>query len=137
MIQGFKDFIMRGNVVELAVGVVIGASFNAVVKALVDAILNPLIAALFGQPDFSEVGKFTINNAEFAPGVLLTAIVQFLLTAAAIYFFVVVPMNKMNELREKKLAAAALEDESAAEEMPELTAQEKLLIEIRDLLAQK
>lgn len=98
MIKGFRDFILRGNVVDLAVAVVIGAAFGAVVTSLVNDLLTPLIAAIFGQPDFSAL-KFTINNSEFRYGSFINAVVSFLLIAAAIYFVVVAPMNKLAELR--------------------------------------
>jgi large conductance mechanosensitive channel len=90
--KGFRQFIMRGNVVDLAVGVVIGGVFGAVVKGLVDSLINPFIALLFGKPDFSGI-KFDINGTLFPIGNFITALVMFLLTAAAIYFFVVLPLN--------------------------------------------
>ncbi len=83
---------MRGNVVDLAVGVVIGGVFGAVVKSLVESLINPLIALLVGKPDFSAV-KFQIGDTPFPVGNFITAVVTFLLTAAAIYFFVVLPIN--------------------------------------------
>jgi large conductance mechanosensitive channel len=98
MLKGFRDFILRGNVVDLAVAVVIGAAFGAVVKSLVDDILMPIIAAIFGKPDFSGL-VFTINGAEFRYGMFINAVIMFLLVAAAVYFVVVAPMNKMAELR--------------------------------------
>src|ERR1700684_1971899 len=90
--KGFRQFIMRGNVVDLAVGVVIGGVFGAVVKGLVDSLINPFIALLFGKPDFSGI-KFDIAGTMFPIGNFITAVVMFLLTAAAIYFFVVLPIN--------------------------------------------
>jgi len=90
--KGFREFVMRGNVVDLAVGVVIGAAFGAVVKGLVDSLINPLIALLFGKPDFTAI-KFTVGDTLFPIGILITAAVTFILTAAAIYFFVVLPLN--------------------------------------------
>lgn len=98
MLKGFRDFILRGNVVDLAVAVVIGAAFGAVVKSLVDDILMPIIAAIVGEPDFSGL-VFTINGAEFRYGMFINAVIMFLLVAAAVYFVVVAPMNKMAELR--------------------------------------
>ena len=90
--KGFRTFIMRGNGVDLAVGVVIGTVFGAVVKGLVDSLINPFIALLFGKPDFSKI-KFDIAGTEFPIGNFITALVMFLLTSAAIYFFVVLPLN--------------------------------------------
>ena len=92
MLKGFKEFIMRGNVVDLAVAVVIGAAFGAVITALVDDLLTPLLAAIGGQPDFSRL-TFTLNGSKFFYGAFINAIISFLFIAAAIYFFVVLPMN--------------------------------------------
>ena len=101
MLKGFREFVMRGNVVDLAVGIVIGVAFGAVVTAFVNGIINPLIAAIFGKPDLDSVGTFTINHAHFSIGLVLTALVNFIIVAAAIYFFVVVPVNAMRARYEK------------------------------------
>ena len=98
MFKGFREFIMRGNVVDLAVAVVIGAAFGAVVKAFVDNLITPLIAAIFGQPDFAAL-KFTINGSVFQYGLFINALITFLLVALAIYYVVIVPINKLNELK--------------------------------------
>jgi large conductance mechanosensitive channel len=100
MIKGFRDFILRGNVVDLAVAVVIGAAFGAVVTAFVSGILTPLIAAIFGQPSFKDL-TFTINGSKFLYGSFIDAVISFVLVAAAIYFVVVVPLNKLAERRAK------------------------------------
>lgn len=92
--KGFKQFILRGNVVDLAVGVVIGASFGSVVTALVENVLTPLIGAIIKAPDFSNL-MFTINGSKFMYGNFLNALISFLIVAAAIYFFVVLPINKL------------------------------------------
>ncbi len=92
MLKGFYAFIMRGNVVDLAVAVVIGAAFGTVVSALVKDLITPLIAAIFGKPNFSSLG-FTIHHSHFPIGDLVNAIVSFLLVAAAVYFLIVAPMN--------------------------------------------
>ena len=94
MLSGFKQFILRGNVVDLAVGVVIGAAFGAVVTAFTKAFLTPLIAVLVGHPDFSALG-FKIRGTDFPAGDFVTALVSFLLIAAAVYFFVVTPINAL------------------------------------------
>ena len=94
MLKGFKQFILRGNVIDLAVAVVMGAAFGAVVTALVKDLLTPLIAAIFGKPDFSNL-KLTANNSTFMYGDFINALVSFLLIATAIYFFVVAPMNAL------------------------------------------
>jgi large conductance mechanosensitive channel len=99
---GFKDFISRGNVIDLAVAVVIGAAFNGVVQALVKDILTPLIAAIFGQPDFSQL-TFTINGSEFKYGDLINSVLNFLIVAAAIYFFVILPMNHLAQVRNRRI----------------------------------
>jgi large conductance mechanosensitive channel len=92
MLKGFKDFILRGNVLDLAVAVVIGAAFGAVVTALVKDLITPLIAAIVGKPDFSAI-QFTINGSKFLIGDFINAVVSFLMIAAAVYFFVIVPVN--------------------------------------------
>ena len=127
MLQGFKEFIMKGNVIDLAVAVVIGAAFGAVVNAIVDSVLMPLIAALFGAPSFDDWLVLDINGVLVKFGVVLTAVVNFLLVAAAIYFAIVLPMNKMIERRNRRLGI-----DPAEEEVPEDVA---LLTEIRDLLS--
>lgn len=127
MLKGFKEFISRGNVVELAVGVIIGAAFKNIVDALVDGIINPLIAAVIGKPDFSDAFILTLNGSDVKFGLLITAVINFILMAFAIYFCIVVPMNTLNARRQK-----------AADEAPEPEASDevKLLTEIRDALAQ-
>jgi large conductance mechanosensitive channel len=92
MLKGFKQFLMRGNVVDLAVAVVIGAAFGKIVTALVEDLITPLIAAVGGKPDFSAI-KFLVNGSVFKIGDFLNALLAFLMIAAAIYFFVVAPMN--------------------------------------------
>src|SRR4051794_11779100 len=94
MLKGFRQFLLRGNVIDLAVAVVIGGAFGAVVTALVKDLITPLIAAIVGKPDFSAIA-FTINNSKFLVGDFINAVVSFLLIAAAVYFFVVVPVNKI------------------------------------------
>ena len=92
MIKGFKAFILRGNVIELAIAVVIGLAFTAVVTAVVKDLLTPLIAAIFGEPNFGNL-SFTIHNSTFAYGDVINALISFLLIAAVIYYMIVVPMN--------------------------------------------
>jgi large conductance mechanosensitive channel len=124
MLKGFKEFIMRGNVVDLAVAVVIGAAFGKIVEALVNGLINPFIAAIFGKPDISRVATFEINNATFSIGLILQAAMNFLFVAAAVYFFIVMPLNKLNERRLR-----------GQEPEPEpLTKDQVLLTEIRDAL---
>lgn len=92
MIKEFKQFLLRGNVVDLAVGVVVGASFGTIVSALVSDILTPLIAAIVKVPDFSGI-IFTINGSQFLLGHFINALISFVLVATAVFFFVVKPMN--------------------------------------------
>lgn len=129
--EGFKDFIARGNVVDLAIGVVIGAAFGNVVKAVVEQFLNPLIGWIFGQPNLDNlwnIGPYTWGDEPGDPiqvGIILTQLLTFLLTAAAIYFLVVLPLNKMAARRKR-----------GEEPEPAAPAEDILLLqEIRDLLA--
>ena len=94
MFKGFQKFLMRGNVIDLAVAVVIGAAFGAVVAALVKDLLTPLIAAVVGKPDFSAI-YFTVNGSKFAIGDLINVVFSFVSVAAAVYFFVVLPVNTL------------------------------------------
>lgn len=123
MLQGFKDFIARGNAIDLAVGVIVGAAFSEVISSLTDSVLNPLIGAIFGKPDFTEVGQFEIqllgDPAVVSPGAVVTALLNFLIVAFALYFFIVVPLNKL----------ASKKDEP--EDVP---AEVELLTQIRDTL---
>jgi large conductance mechanosensitive channel len=93
-VKGFKTFLLRGNVVDLAVAVVIGVAFGAIVTAFVKDLVTPLVAALGGKPDFAGL-YFTINNSKFLYGDFINAIIAFLIIAAVIYFFVVVPINAL------------------------------------------
>lgn len=95
MLSGFKEFIFRGNVVDLAIAVAVGAAFTAIVNSLVADIITPIIGAIGGQPDFSGF-KLTINGSDILVGQFLNALIAFLIMAAVIYFFIVVPMNKVN-----------------------------------------
>jgi large conductance mechanosensitive channel len=94
VLQGFKQFLMRGNVVELAVAVVMGGAFGAVVTAFVKDLLTPLIAAVVGKPDFSSI-VMTLNGSQFLIGDFINALVAFLLISVAVYFFVIVPVNHL------------------------------------------
>jgi large conductance mechanosensitive channel len=92
MLRDFRDFLMRGNLVELAVALVMGLAFAALVAAFVDGLVMPVIAMIIGEPDFSDL-DFTINGAIFRYGAFLTALITFVTTAAAVFFFVVKPVN--------------------------------------------
>jgi large conductance mechanosensitive channel len=101
MIQEFKKFILRGNVVDLAVAVVIGAAFTAVVNAMVKDLITPLIAAIGGKPNFASL-KFTIHHSQFLYGDFLNALVSFVILAAVVFFFVVNPVNKLIALSNRR-----------------------------------
>lgn len=94
MFKGFKQFILRGNVIDLAVGVVIGAAFGTVISSLVKDILTPFISAIFKKPDFSGL-SFTINGSHFMYGNFFNALISFFIVAFAVYFFIVTPVNKL------------------------------------------
>ena len=123
MLKGFKDFIMRGNVVDLAVGIVIGAAFTAVVTSFTGAFLKPLIQLLSGGNGVS-AGAFKVNGVPFDWASFINACITFLLTAAALYFLVVYPLNRLAERRAR-----------GEEPPPSAPSEEvKLLTEIRDAL---
>jgi large conductance mechanosensitive channel len=128
LLQGFKEFVMRGNVIDLAVAVVVGAAFGAVVKAFSDFIIAPVLAAL-GGTDTAGLGFYinSSNEATFVDiGAVIAVIIQFLITMAVVYYVFVVPMNKLRERTAKK-----------ADLDPEVAADIALLTEIRDLLAER
>jgi large conductance mechanosensitive channel len=126
MLKGFKDFLLRGNVVDLAVAVVIGTAFGVVVKAFSDGIIGGIIGAIGGSPDFGTAGP-TINKSLINFGGVINALINFVIVAGAVYFFVVVPVNHLMERRKSG-------------EEPEVQAPSEdivLLQEIRDLLRQR
>jgi large conductance mechanosensitive channel len=125
-LQGFKNFLLRGNIIDLAVAVVVGTAFTALVNSLVKNIFTPLIAAIGGQPSFQGL-TFRINHSTFAYGAFINDAISFLVVAAVIYFLVVMPLTKISERRRR--------DEAPAPADPVLTDEARLLIEIRDLLA--
>ncbi|CQD14274.1 TPA: large-conductance mechanosensitive channel protein MscL [Corynebacterium striatum] len=130
MLKGFKDFILRGNVIELAVAVIIGSAFTAIVTAVTDSLIQPLINS-FGSADYSGLGfQITDNESNFMDfGAVLTAAINFLIIAAVVYFLIVMPINKITE--------AAKRRQGVDPEEPAPTT-EQLLTEIRDLMeAQK
>lgn len=133
MIKGFKEFIMRGNVIDLAVAVVIGAAFTQIVTALVEGIFNPLIGAIFNADNLKSLFIVSIptvdgGSADLAFGAVIAAAIQFLIVAAVVYFVLVMPINHMRHVAEAKRKAGAPEEEVPATELD-------LLAEIRDLLA--
>ena len=125
MIKGFKEFIMQGNVVDLAVGIVIGAAFGAVVNSFVQDVLMAFIGAIFGKPTFDEM-TFAVGDGVVYYGRFLTALVSFLIVAAAIYFVVVVPMNHLRERRNRGQEAEV-----------ELTNEEKMVALLEQIAAKQ
>jgi large conductance mechanosensitive channel len=121
MLGGFKKFVLRGNVIDLAVGVIIGAAFGAIVKSMVEDVITPLIGMAGGAPDFSAVKAGPVKVGNF-----VNALINFLIQAAVVYFVIVVPINKLLE-RMNRAGPAAL---------PEKPEEVRLLTEIRDLLQQ-
>jgi large conductance mechanosensitive channel len=126
MIEGFRDFIMRGNVVDLAVAVIIGAAFGAVVNAFADDFIGGILGAIGGSSDFGRAGV-TVNGSKIVYGTTITALIQFLIVAAAIYFVIVAPMVHLSERYGKEADA----------ETPAPSDEARLLTEIRDLLAEQ
>jgi len=126
MIKEFREFLLRGNVVDLAVAVVLGAAFGAVVTSLVEDLLTPLIAAVGGEADFSGL-SFTINESRFRYGEFVNAVISFLIIGAAVFFLVVKPVNT---LMARRKAGVEAEPEAVPEDVV-------LLGEIRDLLKQR
>ena len=126
MLKGFRDFLMRGNVVDLAVAVIIGAAFGGVVAAFADDFVGGIIGAIGGTPDFGNAG-FTVNDSKIVYGSTITALINFLIVAAVIYFIVVVPMTRMQE-RIRRGADA---------DTPAPSDEAKLLTEIRDAIREQ
>jgi large conductance mechanosensitive channel len=118
----FREFITRGNVIDLAVAVIIGLAFTAIINAIVSGLITPLIGMIGGN-DFSDL-DFTINDSTFEYGLVINAVIQFLIIAAAVYFFIVKPINMLNERRRR----------GEEPEPEELSDEAALLTEIRDLL---
>jgi large conductance mechanosensitive channel len=128
MFTGFKNFIMRGNVIDLAVAVVIGAAFTSVVNSIVQNIFNPLIGALFKADSLNNSLILHLGDAEVKFGAVLGAIITFLIVAAVVYFVFVLPLNKMKEHAEARRKAGVVDEKKPVTEIDVLT-------EIRDLLA--
>lgn len=126
MLKGFRDFILRGNVIDLAVAVVIGAAFTAVVTSIVTNVFNPLIGAIFNAKSLEGSMIVMVGSAPLKFGAVLGALIQFVLIAAVVYFVFVVPMNYL--LKKRNQAAVVVEAETGPTEL-------ELLTDIRDLLA--
>lgn len=126
MIKGFKEFLLRGNVIDLAVAVVIGTAFGAVVTAFATDFIGGLIGVLGGTPDFGRAGV-TLNDSKIVYGSTITALINFLIVAAVIYFVVVVPVKRLTAVRQ----------DGADADTPAPTDEALLLTEIRDLLREQ
>ena len=126
MVKGFRDFLLRGNVIDLAVAVIIGAAFGAVVMAFAQDFVGGLIGMIGGTPDFGRAGV-TVNGSKIIYGSTITALINFVIVAAVIYFIVVVPVQRLTSLRK----------DGAASESPAPTDETILLTEIRDLLREQ
>jgi large conductance mechanosensitive channel len=116
MLKEFRDFLMRGNLVELAVALVMGLAFAALVASFVENLIMPIIAMIIGKPDFSDL-TFTINDAVFGYGAVITAAITFVATAAAIFFFVVKPMNALMARMTKAEEVAVSDEERRHQEL--------------------
>jgi len=123
MIKEFRDFLMRGNLVELAVAFVMGLAFAALITSFVDDLIMPVVAMIIGKPSFNDL-TFTINDAVFRYGAFLTAAITFVSTAAAIFFFVVKPANALKSRFETTHEAAVRDEERRHQEL--LVALERL-----------
>ena len=126
MLKGFRDFLMRGNVIDLAIAVVLGTAFGLVVTAFSDDFIGGILGAIGGTPDFADAGV-TVNGSKIVWGSTITALINFVIVGAAIYFAVVVPMTKLMTLRARSTDAPT----------PAPSDEAKLLTEIRDLLAEQ
>ena len=127
MIEGFKKFIARGNMIDMAVGVVMGGAVTTVVNSIVNNVINPFIAMIFGKPNMDGLLAITFNNATVSFGAVLGAILNFLIIAAAVYFCILVPINKFRDVTEALLAKTKLAEEQTI----------LLLQQIRDELARQ
>ncbi len=127
MLKGFRDFLMRGNIVDLAVAVIIGAAFGGVVAAFADDFIGGIIGAIGGSPDFGSAGV-EVNGSKIIWGSTITALINFVIVAAAIYFVVVTPMNRLQERLRRGEADADAQTPAPSDEA-------RLLTEIRDLLS--
>ena len=128
MLKGFREFILRGNVIDLAVAVVIGAAFTGVVNAIVNGIFNPLIGAFFQADSLNNLGVIQIGHGKVQLGLVLGAIIQFLIVAVVVYFVFVYPINLAKEHAQKRRDTGVVDAEAPVTELD-------LLTEIRDLLA--
>lgn len=136
MLKGFKKFISRGSVIDMAVGVVMGSAVTSVVTAIVKHIINPLIAMICGKPELNGVLTITFNRATISFGAVIGALLNFIIVAAAVYFYIVLPINKLREVSANLLQ---IDKEKTEEEKREIREKEiiSLLKDIRSELANK
>lgn len=133
MLEGFRKFIARGNMVDMAVGVVMGGAVTAVVNAIVNGVINPFIAMIFGKPDMNGLLAFTINDSTVSFGMVLGSLINFLIISAAVYFCIVVPINHLRDISEKTMARLTGKDGDVAEEEPDLSPEEQTVILLQDI----
>ena len=143
MLEGFKKFIARGNMIDMAVGVVMGGAVTSVVNAIVNSVINPFIAMIFGKPNMDGLLAITFNGATVSFGAVLGAVLNFLIIAVAVYFCILVPINKFRDMTEALMAKTKLAEQKKSDEeasTAEPTAEEQtvlLLQQIRDELAKQ
>lgn len=134
MIDGFKKFIARGQMIDMAVGVVMGGAVTTIINAIVASFINPLIAMIFGKPNMDKMLAFTVNGATISFGAILGALLNFLMIAVAVYFFIVMPINKFRDFSKKRSQEKIDAGESADEEISTEDQTIQLLTQIRDEL---
>ncbi|KFF31833.1 large conductance mechanosensitive channel protein MscL [Bifidobacterium bombi] len=142
MFKGFKEFISRGNMIDMAVGVVMGSAVTAVVNAIVKDLINPLISMFFGKPNMDNILNFTFNHATISFGGIFSALLNFLIMAAAIYFFIVVPINKFRDVSKVIVNKMGLvetqedkKDEAKSDKQPEPAEADPRTIELLGRIA--
>lgn len=134
ILAGFREFVARGNMIDMAVGVVMGAAVTGVVKSIVNSFINPLIAMIFHKSDMSGLLAFTFRGATISFGAILNEVINFFAVAAAVYFCIIVPINKLHDMTVKHLPGMKNQEEEEKEELTDEQKTVKLLGEIRDEL---
>lgn len=133
MIEGFKKFIAQGNMIDMAVGVVMGAAVTDVVNAIVKGVINPFIAMIFGKPNMDHLMSFTFNNSTVSFGMVLGAVINFLLIAIAVYFCIIVPINKLHETTTRAMMKARGIDPDTVEQEDEMSAEDQTVVLLQDI----
>lgn len=134
MLDGFKKFIARGNMIDMAVGIVMGSAVTAIVNAIVEGVISPLVSMIFGKPNMDDLLTFSFNNSTVSFGKVLTALINFLLIAIAVYFCIIMPINKLRDISEKAMAKLKKGgDEDVAQSQPDLSPEEQTVILLQDI----